>query len=339
MATLKEIARNLNLSAMAVSKALRDAPDISAATKARVKAEAQRLDYVPNQAARNLRACRSHLLGVVVPQINHPYFSNIVWGIERQAEASGYQILLGHSLDAASHEVAEVRKLLARQVDALLLVPAVRWQDRLATLELASSRDVPVVLLDRFPAGANQFPRVTWIVNNDRLGAEKATQHLLELGHREILFFAGPHGSSSSAARLEGYRRAMADSPAGQEDRRVFLAGHGIEGGEKAMSQVLDEGAPCTALVAFNDSVAFGAIDLLLRQGQRIPHDISVVGFGDSLLARHFRVPLTTMHCAVADMGSAAVQAALELIAHCPVQPRELNTELIIRESTGPVRP
>src|ERR1700679_2300061 len=101
MSTLKEIATSLNLSVMAVSKALRDAPDISAATKARVQAEARRQHYVPNRAAQNLRSQRSGLVGIVVPQINHTYYSHLVWGIERQAEAKGLQVLLGHSLDRA----------------------------------------------------------------------------------------------------------------------------------------------------------------------------------------------------------------------------------------------
>ena len=101
MSTLKELAASLNLSVMAVSKALRDAPDISVGTKARVQAEARRRNYIPNRAAQNLRLRRSGLLGIVVPQINHTYYSHLVWGAERQAEAMGLQVLLGHSLDRA----------------------------------------------------------------------------------------------------------------------------------------------------------------------------------------------------------------------------------------------
>src|ERR1700678_4697937 len=112
MSTLKEMAASLNLSVMAVSKALRDAPDISATTKARVQSEARRLNYIPNRAAQNLRLRRSGLLGVVMPQINHTYYSQLVWGVERQAEAMGLQVLLGHSLDRAENEMREVQKLI-----------------------------------------------------------------------------------------------------------------------------------------------------------------------------------------------------------------------------------
>ena len=126
MSTLKEMAASLNLSVMAVSKALRDAPDISVATKARVQAEARRRNYIPNRAAQNLRLRSSGLIGIVVPQINHTYYSHLIWGVERQAEALDLQVLIASSLDRAENEMKEVRKLMARQVEALLIVPAVR---------------------------------------------------------------------------------------------------------------------------------------------------------------------------------------------------------------------
>ena len=125
MSTLKEMAASLNLSVMAVSKALRDAPDISAGTKARVQAEARRRNYIPNRAAQNLRLRRSGLIGIVVPQINHTYYSQLIWGAERQAEAIDLQVLLTASLDRAENEIREVQKLIARQVEVLLLVPEI----------------------------------------------------------------------------------------------------------------------------------------------------------------------------------------------------------------------
>src|SRR5471032_2839029 len=123
MSTLKEMAASLNLSVVAVSLKKKDAPDISVGTKARVQAEARRRNYSPNRAAQNLRLRRTGLIGVVVPQINHTYYSHLVWGMERQAEAVGLQVLLGSSLDRAENEMREVHKMIARQVEALLLVP------------------------------------------------------------------------------------------------------------------------------------------------------------------------------------------------------------------------
>jgi LacI family transcriptional regulator len=334
MSTLKEMAASLNLSVMAVSKALRDAPDISVATKARVQAEARRLNYIPNRAAQNLRARRSGLIGVVVPQINHTYYSHLIWGVERQAEALDLQVLIASSLDRAENEMKEVRKLMARQVEALLLVPAVRWQHRLATLELIRTSAIPTVLLDAYPAGVENFPQVSWVTADDPRGGQLATEHLLELGHTEILFLAGPNGASSSAGRFSGYQRALAAAGVAYSDTRVYLADKDIESGRKAMAQALSEKAPFTAVVAHNDSVAIGAVETLLQQGFRIPDDISIVGFGDGVLASYFRVPLTTVRVPQTEMGETAVRLATEMQKGRTVQPRQLPVEIIVRAST-----
>jgi DNA-binding LacI/PurR family transcriptional regulator len=335
MSTLKEIAASLNLSVMAVSKALRDAPDISVSTKARVQAEARRRNYIPNRAAQNLRLRRSGLIGIVLPKINHTYYSHLLWGVERQAEAVGLQVLLASSLDRAENEMREVRKMIARQVEALLLVPAVRWQHRLATLELVRTSAIPTVLLDAYPAGAENFPHVSWVVCDDERGGQLATEHLLELGHREILFLAGPNGSSSSAGRFSGYRRALAAADVPYDDARIYLADKNIDSGRKAMAQALSEKAHFSAIVAHNDSVAIGATDTLLQQGLRVPDDVSIVGFGDGLLAENFRVPLTTVRVPQTEMGEAAVRLAIELQNGSAVDPCQLPVEIIVRSSTA----
>ena len=335
MSTLKEMAASLNLSVMAVSKALRDAPDISTSTKARVQAEARRRNYIPNRAAQNLRLRRSGLIGIVVPQINHTYYSHLIWGAERQAEAIDLQVLLSSSLDRAENEIREVQKLIARQVEALLLVPAVRWQHRLATLELLRASGIPTVLLDAYPAGAENFPNVSWVVCDDQRGGQIATEHLLDLGHKEILFLAGPNGSSSSAGRFGGYQRALAGAGVPYSDERVFLAAKDIDSGRKAMSQALSEKTVFSAVVAYNDSVAIGAAEVLLQQGFRIPGDVSIVGFGDGVLATYYRVPLTTVRVPQTEMGETALRLALELEKGKAVQPRVLPVEIMVRESTG----
>ena len=319
---------------MAISKALRDAPDISVTTKARVQAEARRRNYIPNRAAQNLRARRSGLIGVVVPRINHSYYSHLIWGVERQAEAIGLQVLVGSSLDRAENEMREVQKMIASQVEALLLVPAVRWQHRLATLEMVRASGIPTVLLDAYPAGAENFPLVSWVVCEDQRGGQLATEHLLELGHKEILFLAGPNGSSSSAGRFSGYQRALAAAAVPYSDARVFLADKDIDSGRKAMSQALSEKVPFTAIVAHNDSVAVGAADTLFQQGFRIPEDVSIVGFGDGLLAENFRVPLTTVRVPQIEMGETALRLAIDLRKGNQVQPRQLPVEIIVRSST-----
>jgi len=336
MATLKTLARELGLSVMSVSKALRDAPDISVKTKERVKACAAKHHYTPNLAAQNLRRQRSGLLGVLLPNIHHTYYSHLAWGVERAAETAGYQLLLAHSLDRPEVEDEQMRQLAARRVEGILLVPVARWQHRFESIETAAKANIPLVLLDRFPAGVERYDHVATVVHDGQRGVEMAVEHLASLGHTRILFLAGPQGSSSSAARLTGFQKAMAR--VGDEDPNdlTFLAGDNIPDGEKAMAKVLDEGVAATAIIAFNDSVALGAMNCLLRQGLSVPGDASVIGIGDGLLAAHFRVPLTTIRLAKTEMGGEAVKSLLALIGKDRPEPRVLPVELVARESTGP---
>ncbi|MEM1059556.1 MAG: LacI family DNA-binding transcriptional regulator [Verrucomicrobiota bacterium] len=336
MATLKTLAQELGLSVMAVSKALRDAPDISARTKERVRACAAKHHYTPNLAAQNLRRQRSGLLGVVLPNIHHTYYSHLAWGVERAAETAGYQLLLAHSLDRADEEEAQVRRLAARRVEGILMVPVPRWQHRFTSIEIASTGRIPLVLLDRFPAGVERFANVATVVHDGQRGIELAVEHLASLGHERILYLAGPQGSSASAARLTGFQKAMAKHSPANPEELTLLAGQNIPDGEAAMAKVLDEGIPATAVVTFNDSVALGAMNCLQRQGLRVPEDVSVTGMGDGLLAAQYRVPLTTVRLAKAEMGSEAVKSLLELIGKARPEPRVLPVELLPRASTGP---
>jgi LacI family transcriptional regulator len=171
-------------------------------------------------------------------------------------------------------------------------------------------------------------------VCEDQRGGRLATEHLLELGHTEILFLAGPNGSSSSAGRFSGYRQALVAAGVTYEDSRVFLADQHIDSGASAMTQALSEGVSFSAVVAFNDNVAIGASTTLHQQGFRVPEDVSLVGFGDGILAAYHRVPLTTVHTPQTEMGETAVRLALDLRRNKTVQPRQLPVELIVRAST-----
>ncbi|PTX99748.1 hypothetical protein DB346_18185 [Verrucomicrobia bacterium LW23] len=335
MATLKDLARSLNLSVMAVSKALRDAPDISGKTKERVHAEARRLQYVPNRAAQSLRAKRNALLGVVVPAVNTLHYAEYVAAIERQAQGFGWQVVLAQSLDQGSNEVAEVRRLIALQVQGVLMAPATRWQSRLATLELLRDARIPAVLLESYPAGVEQLRNVSWIMSEDQRGAEMVTAHLASLGHKSIVYLSGPNGGSASAARFTGYKRALDAAGIAFDDRLIYLAGKDIESGKKAMMQALGESVPFTGVVAFNDFVAMGAMEILRSQGFMTPGSISVAGFGDMPLAAYGPVPLTTVRTPAADIGANAVHMLAAMMQGNKAEPRMMPVELIVRQSTG----
>jgi DNA-binding LacI/PurR family transcriptional regulator len=339
MVTLKQIAASLDLSVMAVSKALRDAPDIGAATKERVRKEAKRVGYVPNHLARSLRGGATQILGVIFPALNDPFGSMILSGLEMEAAARDYQILVASSQNNSDMEIRALYKMLERKVEAVFVFPLVRLQHRSPLLDVTAHHGIPLIFLHQYPADVAQYEKAGWVVDDAQKGCETITRHLLEAGHKQILYFSGPVTASSSAEHMSGFRRALVSAGLTLSDEAVFLAGFDIEGGKQAMVRALAEQVPFTAIVCVNDAVAIGAVEILRQHSYRVPQDVSVVGYGDGLLAANGPVPLTTIRQPQADLGKAAFH-----LWHQWKQGQEqlrgkvLPVELIVRQSSGVVK-
>lgn len=332
MVRLKDIARQAGVSVMTVSKALRDEPDVSAETKARLKALAHQMGYVPDSSARGLRTKTTRLFGLVIPSITDPIFARIVFAIEERAHELGYELLLAHTLNQSEREEQCVRRLLARQVDGLFISPVYRFAAEARIYQEIQARKIPVVLLGP-PA---PFCRGIPGAEVDELAASyNVTQHLLKLGHRRIAYLTGPQVAPWAHERFEGYRRALREANLDVDDKLVFQAGGTIDDGTKAALQLLNETCGATAIQAVNDLVAIGCAATLLAQGWKIPEDISVAGFGNILLTEHFRVPLTTVRQPKLRLGVAAMELMMQLLHGERVQTRRLPAELVERESTA----
>lgn len=340
MVRLKDIAQNLGLSVMAVSKALRDASDIAPATKERVRREAARLGYVPNQAARMLREGSSRLAGVIVPALNEPVSANVLWGIEQEASDRGYQILAASSRLHPGRELDLLVQMCERRVEAIFILPMVRLQHRSPLLEAAHRYKVPLMFIDQYPADAAQFPGAGWVVPDAALAGRLAAEHLLDLGHQHVLYLSGPAASSSAADHYTAFKKTYARAGSALQEELVFLAGFDIEGGKQATMRALAEERQFSAVAAISDAVALGAAEILAKQGYRMPKDVSLVGYGDGLLAANFSVPITTVRRPQVDLG----RQALALWAQSrengdTVLPRKIMpVDLVIRDSTLPVR-
>ena len=332
MIRLKDIAQRAGISIMTVSKALRDEPDVSATTKTRIKLLAQQMGYVPDSTAQGLRTRRTKMLGLVISSMTNPIYSRIVLAIEGSAYALGYDILLAQSLDIPEREEACLRRLLSRRVDGLFISPVYRMTSEAPMYQELLARRIPTVLLGHPAPFCSQFVSVEC---DDLLASYAVTQHLLKLGHKRIAFLAGPFAAPWTQERFEGYRRALRESGLELDDRLVFQAGQTIEDGAKAAMQMINESSDATAVQAVNDVVAVGCAEALLSQGFKIPQDISVAGFGNILLGAHFRVPLTTTRQPKYRLGSAAVDAMVELLRGHRPESRRLPAELIVRASTG----
>src|SRR5262245_32399236 len=238
MVRLKDIALQAGVSVMTVSKALRDAHDISANTKARIRKLAEQMGYTPDSVAQGLRSKTTKLFGLVVSAMTNPVFARVVMAIEEQAFQMGYEVIVAHSLNQVEREQAIIRRLLSRRVDGLFIVPVYRLDPTAAIYEDLLRRGTPTVLLGHRAPFCEKFVNVE---TDDIAASFTATKHLLDLGHRRIAFFAGPAAAPSSQERLEGYRRALREAGIEFDDKLIFNAGSTIDGGAKAALQMLTE--------------------------------------------------------------------------------------------------
>jgi DNA-binding LacI/PurR family transcriptional regulator len=321
---------------MTVSKALRNEPDVSAETKAKIKALAQQLGYVPDSSAQGLRTKTSKLFGLVIPASTNPVYARMVYAIEERAYELGYDVLFAQTLNKPEREEACLRRLLSRRVDGLFISPVYRFEAEARIYQEIVTRKIPAVLLGPPAPFCKNFISIEI---EEAVASFNVTRHLLELGHKKIAYFTGPPSAPWAHERFEGYRRAHREAGLEVDDKLVFAAGSTLEDGTKAALQLLDEGCHPTAVQTVSDLVAIGCAEALLHQGLKIPDDISIAGFGNILAAEFYRVPLTTVSQPKFRFGIAAVETMMNLIRGEKAASRRLPAELVLRQSTTAPKP
>ncbi|MCU0770612.1 MAG: LacI family transcriptional regulator [Verrucomicrobia bacterium] len=329
---LKDIALRANVSVMTVSKALRDAPDVSEATKARIRALAQQMGYVPDSAARGLRTRTTRTFGVVISSTTNPIFARVLMAIEQRAQEMGYDLILTHTHNLPEREEHCIYRLLARRVDGIFVSPVYRMSTEARAYQELQQRGTPVVILGHTAPFCAHFVNVE---TDDVQASYELTRHLLGQGHKRIAFLSGPLVSPWTQERLEGYRRALREHHIEPDDHLVFQAGRTVEDGIQAVSQMIAEKCDATAVQAVNDLVAVGCMRWLIQHGVRIPDDVSVTGFGNLLISENAPRPLTTARQPKFTLGMAAMDAMVALLNHQHPPSRRLPAELLVRQSTG----
>ena len=335
MIRLKDIAREAGVSVMTVSKALRNAPDIAARTKLRIGELAKRMGYTPNLGARSLRNQETKLLGLVIPATTDPIFARIVMAIEQCALDHGYELILHHSWNETEREEIILQNLISRRVDGIFLSPVYRMGSEVAAYSELKKRRIPTVIMGPLADFCKDFVNVQTLGNESAFGM---TQHLIDLGHKRIAFFAGPRFSERAISRQEGYRRALRENGIEEDPSLVFNGGTTITEGGNAAKHFLEEKTQATAIQTVNDLVAIGAANVFLDHGLIIPDELSIAGFGNILSSEHYRVPLTTIRQPKFRMGMAAFDSMLKLITKKQVEPQRMIGEVLVRKSTGPAK-
>jgi LacI family transcriptional regulator len=330
-ATIRDVASHAGVSHQTVSRVINGNPNVSAPTREKVLATISELGYVPSPMARGLISNRTHSIGVVADDISDQFFARVVAGAERAARDRGYYLMIG-SVEPEDDERGYLRLMLERRVEGLLLArPSVPL--RLSDLDPVMQAGVPIVSI-----GSSRVPGIAVDVDN-RQGGYDATRHLLEHGHRAIATIVGPPDWPSSAARLEGYRKALAEAGIPYDETLVVQADDwGLESGRAAAERLCVGGASFTALFAHSDLTALGSIRQLRLSGRSIPEDVSVVGYDDLPVAGYVDPPLTTVHQPMEEVGALAATVLLDQLVQRTGRTDEerlLPAQLVSRQSVA----
>ena len=342
--TIRDVARESGYSASTVSIVLNNAPlsrYIPADTKLRIETTARRLGYRPNPLARSLRSQHSNVVGVMVFDITDPYCTPILRGIENSLYQGNHLSLLADAHNEPNRFERYLEMLLDRRVEGLVVIANWLVTDIKLLADLTECQ-VPTVIAGR----SFENHSVSTVSVDNESGASMALEHLHRLGHREIAFLRGPKVLSSSGQRWKGIR-AFAQSAGLQLDSKKILElpesldpNSSFEAGAQLTGELLRQGRPFTALMAYDDVTALGALRALKKKGLRVPEDCSVVGFDDVAQASLSVPSLTTVRQPMEAMGSLSAGMVLEAIKamdekqDVPVVRKKIPAELVVREST-----
>jgi len=329
---MRRIAGELGVSVMTVSKVLNNHGDISEATRGRVLAKIEELGYQRNAVARSLTLRRSHTIGIVIPDLMHSFFVEIIAGIEPVASARGYGLLLCSSGEDPAKERAELEMLRSRQVDGIVLA-SVHGSANEDLLRQLSSIGTAIVMIDRDDHQKVECHRV--LTDDERVGV-LATTHLLDLGCKAIAHIGGPN-ITHAKRREKGWRDTL-KARGVKSDPDWFVEGGFMESdGYRAMKRLLEVRPRIDAVFAANDPAAIGAMKAIWEAGMRVPEDIAVVGAGDIAHGDMLKVPLTTISWSRKDQGLNAAELLLNgLDSDEKDAPRRviIPPRLVVRESS-----
>ncbi len=307
--TMADVAREVGVSVMTVSRVVNDKGDVSEGTRQRVLDAIEQLGYRPSAIARSLATRHTGTLGLVIPDVANPFFAEVARGVEHVAYAEGYNVFLCNTDEDPQRELDILESLEEKRVDGIVLCSS-RLEN--AHLRAVTESHGAVVLVNR-RLQAKEGPTAAVLVD-DVAGGRMATAHLLSRGHRAIGFLSGPPGSRSGRGRVEGYRRALRDADIAIEPGWIRPCAPVAEAGRQAAHALLDAHPEITGLLCYNDLVAVGALQACDARGCRVPDALTVVGFDDIPLAALVTPALTTCRIPRHELGVRAVKLLLEQI-------------------------
>lgn len=333
--TIHDIAKALNLSASTVSRALKNNPLISEATRKRIQEAAREMGYRPNILAANLRTRKTNTIGVIVPLINRHFFSSVISGIEDIAYQQGFAVTISQSNDDFEKECQIAQTLFTNRVDGLILSIGMNTT-RFDHLKLFSERDIPLVFFDRVVEEIEAHK----IVVDDFGGGYCATSHLIAQNRKRIAMIGGPLNLQIYRKRQEGYIKALQDHGLPVDESIILHNSLTRAEGTNAIKKLLQQSHRPDAIFCANDTTALSSIIYLKQQNISIPTDIAIVGFSNEPFSELVTPSISTIQQPGFEMGQKAAELLIRQITHNESPQRfetlEMPTELIIRASSSP---
>lgn len=331
--TIKDVAREVGVSPMTVSRALRDSPLVSVETKQKVLQVAEKLGYIPNLLARGLVQNRSALIGLVVTEVANPFFAPVITAIQAIARARNYLVIIGDSERLASSEDACLKQFGQMRVSGLVITPLDADSSALRAWRKSGT---PVVVI------ARRWEYGDCVAVDNVAGGRMVGDHLVRLGHRHIACIClDEPGNTAVGDRVQGFRQVLDEAGIGlAQESLIFTKTVRVEDGIRAADTLLNRSPRPSAVFVTADRLAVGFIHRLLERGVRVPDDVAIVGYDDIRYSAFLQVPLTTVALPKREMGEMAAQLLFERIER-PVGPRAkprqvlLQPELVVRASCG----
>jgi LacI family transcriptional regulator len=333
-ATLKQIAKELNVSVSTVSKALNDSPEISDQTKIKIKEYAKLKNYKPNVIGLNLKNRKTKTIGVIIPNILNSFFAKVFSGIEKIADEKGYNVIMCISNESSEKEAHTLEMLSNGTTDGFIVSVSEEAQKNEDYQHFSAiiNDGTPIVMFDRIAEGVD----CDKVIVDDFDSALNATQHLIDLGCKKIALFSSVDNLSVGKLRAEGYLKALADNNIAV-DESIIIRTDAEEDLKSKVDAVFDQGIDGIFALEENDSVA--ALRFAVKKGFRVPEDISIIGFADGILAsRRLSPSLTTVSQHGIEIGEVAATLLIDRLEsneeHLPYETKVIKTKLKEREST-----
>jgi LacI family transcriptional regulator len=329
--TMRDVARKAGVSIKTVSRVVNKQGEISAETRQRVLDAIDELGYRPSKVARALVTQRTDTLGLILSDITNPFFSELASGVLEAAQAQDYDVFLCNSGARVEAEMRALYSLADHNVDGIIIFPSWRNIERLKEF---AERNRPLVVINRI---VEDHPRIGRILTDHRGGARLAVEHLVGKGHSEIAMLSGFSTSPDIIQRVRGFREALEGHGLPVVDERIVTCIHPVvKHGYRATRRLLTKCPQVTAIFAYNDLLAVGAIQACERMGRHVPEDCAIVGFDDIQLASLVKPRLTTVHVDKYELGRQAVIRLIEMLNEPDTDfaPIHIDVELVVREST-----